>query len=280
SSQEVSALLMALAAHPEQRRLRVVGPIPSRGYVDVTMDVLTAFGAFVAAQGFASDDSASAGENFIVQGPLSAPDASFIVEPDASSAAVALCAGALSGGGEVVVEGLGTRSRQPDAAAAKHLAAFGLDTSGSHATERLVCRGEPTRGATVDCSSVPDMAPVLAAVGALAAQRELGPTRLTGLETLPGKESSRIEVLAKGLLAVGLAVDYDDRSLSILGSRGDAPDSVDLDAVGDHRMAFAFGLLSLFVPGVRVVGADCVAKSWPRFWRALEQAGAVPYQAS
>ncbi len=277
SSQEVSGLLMALAAHPEARTLRVVGKIPSRGYVDVTCDVLRSFGAYVSADAFGSDDPANAGENFTVQGPLVAPDLPFAVEPDASSAAVALAAGALSGGAEVEVVGLGTQSRQPDAAVVKLLAEFGCDTSGSH-HRRLAVRGEPTRGATLDCSATPDVAPVLAAVGAFAALRGLGDTRLTGLETLPGKESSRIEVLAAGLQKIGLTVDHDDASLTIRGT--DSPASpmagpVVLDAHGDHRMAFAFALISLFVSDVWVVGSDSVAKSWPRFWHHLTQAGAV-----
>ncbi|MEM9802927.1 MAG: hypothetical protein AAGA20_21560, partial [Planctomycetota bacterium] len=47
SSQEVSALLLALAIHPGERQLRVRGPIPSRGYVDVTIGVIGAFGGDV-----------------------------------------------------------------------------------------------------------------------------------------------------------------------------------------------------------------------------------------
>lgn len=276
SSQEVSALLMALAAHPEARTLRVVGKIPSRGYVDVTSDVLRSFGAHVRGEVFGSDDPANAGETFTVQGPLVAPDLPFVIEPDASSAAVALAAAALSGGAPVAVEGLGIQSRQPDAAIVRLLAEFGCDTSGSSSSRLALC-GEPTRGAEVDCGRCPDSAPVLAAVGAFASLRGLGGTKLTGLETLPGKESSRIQVLSEGLRQVGLCVDHDEASLTIHEASTAAPERpVILDAHGDHRMAFAFALLSLFVDGVWVSGADCVAKSWPKFWEQLTQAGAVP----
>lgn len=277
SSQEVSALLMALAAHPEQRQLRVVGSIPSRGYVDITIDVLTRFGAFVRSSPFGSDDAASAGETFTVQGPLSAPDAPFAVEPDASSAAVALAASALSGGGEVRVEGLGVHSRQPDVAIVRALAEFGCDTSASSQSS-LVTSGEPTRGAKIDCSLIPDAAPVLAAVGAFVALRGFGRTELTGLETLPGKESSRIEVLAAGLRSVGLRVEHDASSLTIHSCSVEPPtpsEHVVLDACGDHRMAFAFALLSLCVDRVWVSGANSVTKSWPGFWSSLQRAGAV-----
>ena len=273
SSQEVSALLMALAAHPETRSLRVVGKIPSRGYVNVTCDVLRSFGVYVSSETFGSDDQASAGESFTIQGPLVAPDLPYVIEPDASSAAVALAAGALSGGLGVEVLGLGTQSRQPDAAIVRLLAQFGCDTSGSHA-QRLALVGAPTKGAEIDCGATPDAAPVLAAVGAFCALRGLGGTRLTGLGTLPGKESSRIEVLAAGLGQIGLRVEHDDRSLAIQEGRGEDRGPVVLDAHGDHRMVFAFALLSLFVENVWVKGSESVAKSWPRFWQDLARAGA------
>ncbi|MBI5549170.1 MAG: 3-phosphoshikimate 1-carboxyvinyltransferase, partial [Deltaproteobacteria bacterium] len=42
-----------------------------------------------------------------------------------------------------------------------------------------------------------------------------------------------------------------------------------LDPVGDHRMAMAFGLLSLREPGIQVTDPACVSKSYPGFWEAL-----------
>jgi 3-phosphoshikimate 1-carboxyvinyltransferase len=39
-------------------------------------------------------------------------------------------------------------------------------------------------------------------------------------------------------------------------------------------MAFAFALLGLVRPGVRVADPGCVAKSWPGFWDDLRALGA------
>ena len=104
-----------------------------------------------------------------------------------------------------------------------------------------------------------------------------GVTHLTGLETLPGKESSRIAVLGEGLQAIGLEVDVTDDALSIapgaVKSAGELGEIV-LDPRGDHRMAFAFALFGLVRPRVFVRDPQCVAKSWPRFWRDLESLGA------
>ena len=50
---------------------------------------------------------------------------------------------------------------------------------------------------------------------------------------------------------------------------------VELSGQGDHRMVFAFALLSLVRPGIAVSGAEAAAKSWPGFVSELERLGAI-----
>jgi len=265
SSQEVSALLIALAAHEGVRRVHVDLPIPSSSYVSMTRTVLANFHVRTDVRRVNLTDV------FETQGPLRAPaDRLQIVEPDASAAAVALAAGCLSGG-EVRVPGLGVPSVQGDTMVIEYLRAFGC-TAGSD-SGALYASGVPTRGVDLDLNQTPDVAPVVAALAGAVALRHGEGSLLRGLETLPGKESSRIEVLAAGLTALGLEARASADSLSIAPGTPTAG-TVELDPCGDHRMAFAFGLLSLVREGVRVTGSECVAKSWPAFWDELERSGA------
>ena len=39
----------------------------------------------------------------------------------------------------------------------------------------------------------------------------------------------------------------------------------------DHRLAMAFGVLGLRVPGMAVEDPGVVAKSWPSFWTSIER---------
>jgi 3-phosphoshikimate 1-carboxyvinyltransferase len=268
SSQEVSALLIALAAWPDAITLRVQGSIPSRPYLDLTLGVLARLGVAL------EESSDERGAVFHVRGPLRAPPAPWAVEADASGGAVALCAACISGGG-LRVNGIGRDSPQGDARIVEHLARFGC-AAGAEASS-LWARGAPTHGAELDLAGEPDLAPVLAAVAAAVALSGPGArhaSRLTGLETLPGKESSRIEVLASGLAALGLRVEADAASLSIAPGAARPPASLELDPHGDHRMAFAFALLGLAHSGVLVRDPTCVRKSWPRFWTDLAALGA------
>lgn len=267
SSQEVSGLLIALAAHAERRELYVVGAIPSRPYVDLTVRTLEAFGAHVTVEDLRGDGHGHGGTRFSVAGPLHAPDGDFGVEGDASAAAVALAAGAITGR-PVRTPGVGTRSLQPDARAAREaLELAGCDLSGSDA-DGLATAGRASRPLEFDCGGSPDLAPPLAAIAAYLARAHGHRSHLTGLETLPGKESSRIEVLAAGLRAIGLRAEARE-GVALVVAPGDAPGAdgwTTLDPAGDHRMAFAFALVSLFEPRVRVSDPGCVAKSWPTFW--------------
>ncbi len=263
SSQELSGLLLALAAleaGPRGRSVLVLGGLPSEPYARMTAAVLERFGARFGA----------AGAEWRVAGPLEAPAEPVRIEPDASAAAVALAAGCLSGG-EVCVAGFGEGSPQGDLAIVGALSELGCEASLEGGVLRA--RGFPTRAAELCCEDTPDLAPVLAALaGARALRAEPGaaPVRLSGLGTLNGKESRRVEVLAGGLEALGLAVLSDDDELSV--GPGSAPRSgtpLVLDPRGDHRMAFAFALLSLVRPGLSVADPRCVAKSWPSFWEDL-----------
>ena len=268
SSQEVSALLLALGAWPGERRIEVAGAIPSRPYVELTRSVLGRFGLRV------DEAPTPDGCAFGVHGPLAAPSAPLAVEPDASLAAVALAAGCLSGG-EVHVPGLESASAQGDVRILEHLRAFGCRAAPG--PDGLRAGGLPVQAARLDLAGEPDLAPVLAIVAAAAAlHAPAGAARslLTGLGTLPGKESSRIEVLARGLASCGWEVEAGVDSLAVGPARGDLRTPRRLDPQGDHRMAFAFALLGLLRADVLVAQPGCVAKSWPRFWDDLRALGA------
>lgn len=269
SSQEVSALLLALCAYPGENRLRVLGRVPSATYVDWTRAVLSDFGARCELECSAS------GQVWIARGPLHAPQGALELEPDASAAAVAWCAACIEGAQlELPVATHG--SAQGDWRVLEHLAAFGCTSERGARSARA--GGAPTRGATLDLAATPDLAPPLAALAAAAAWRCGARSRLSGLGALRLKESDRLAALAQGLSAIGLEValaEHGGASLEIGPPRAACGSgALVLDPRGDHRMVFAFALLGLTRAGVYVRASACVAKSWPDFWSDLGRAGA------
>lgn len=268
SSQEVSGLLIAAAAWPDDIVVRVEGELPSSPYVTMTRALLEPFGVRV------SHMRSQGGAAFLVQGSLVAPPDPIEVEPDASAAAVALAAGCLSGG-EVEVVGLGSSSVQGDIRILESLRAFGCEAefTGGTTSPAMRARGGPTRGADLDLSGEPDLAPVVLPLAACVALRTGARSHIAGLGTLEGKESPRLSVLQAQLEALGCAVERTPDSLTVApGSLPNGP--VVLDSHGDHRMAFSGLLLGWVVPEVVVTGLRAIAKSWPSALGDLAAAGA------
>jgi len=109
---------------------------------------------------------------------------------------------------------------------------------------------------------MPDAVPALVAALLFAD----GPSRVSGVGILRFKESNRMEGMANELRRLGADIDVEPDTIVVRPAplRGAL-----LDPLGDHRLAMAFALVGLRVPGIRIGDAECVAKSFPSFWDAL-----------
>jgi len=268
SSQEASALALALAAYPDENELVIEGDLPSRPYFELTLAMLKAFSARVLRVPEAPP------ERWRFRGPLVAPNDPLTIEPDASLAAVALSAACLSGG-ELRALGLDASSAQGDVRVVEHLRAFGCRAISSRGA--LCASGFPQHGADIDLHGEPDLAPPLAIVAAgaaLVAPSNQTRSVLRGLGALNHKESRRLDVLASELTRAGWTCRVSPNSLEI-----DAPhrplstEPLLMHPRNDHRMAFAFSLLGLLRTGVLVEEPQCVAKSWPSYWADMTSLG-------
>ena len=111
-----------------------------------------------------------------------------------------------------------------------------------------------------DCS---DTFPTLAAI----ATQATTPTELDGLGHTRKQESDRIAAVATAIEALGgRAETYGD---AIRIEPRPLHEGV-VDAAGDHRIAMAFSVLGLLVPGVAIAGADSVGKTFPGFYGMLD----------
>jgi 3-phosphoshikimate 1-carboxyvinyltransferase len=100
------------------------------------------------------------------------------------------------------------------------------------------------------------------------AARASGETVFRGVAELRVKESDRIRAIADNLRALG--VDVEERPDELLVRGGDGRLEGQVPAHGDHRIAMAFGALSVATGGrIDVTGRDVVAISYPGFWGEL-----------
>ncbi|HVR44210.1 MAG TPA: 3-phosphoshikimate 1-carboxyvinyltransferase [Thermoanaerobaculia bacterium] len=256
SSQFVSSLMMAGATLPDGIAIRVTS-LSSRPYVDLTAGILREFGATV------QEDEP---DLFRVRGPLLRRDP-YPVEGDWSSASYWVAA-PLAAGGSVTIRGLRLDSDQGDRRILEIVEAMGASIE--RAADRItVRRTGPLRGGTFDCNATPDLVPTLAAIAPLAGT----PVELTRIGTLRIKESDRIAVLARELRKLGARVDEQHDSLRIHPGWEAGPATIDPE--GDHRIAMAFAVAGLARGGVSIDHEQVVGKSYPRFWKILDEVAAT-----
>jgi 3-phosphoshikimate 1-carboxyvinyltransferase len=258
SSQFVSALMLGGATLPDGITLRIP-QLASGPYIDITADILRTFGGRVERSG-----------NAIRVLPAHLERHEYVVEGDYSSASYWFAAAAATHG-TMRVRGLASPTAQGDAGFLDILAAMGcvIDTSG----EAIAVTGPATlHGGTFDCNATPDIVPTLAALAPLASS----PVEITNVANLRVKESDRLATVTSELRALGATVEERPDSLLIQPGWSDAPAVVETH--NDHRIAMAFAIAGLARGNVTIAKEQVVSKSYPRFWRTLDEvlAAAAP----
>jgi len=251
SSQFLSALLMALPLTHETARVDVVGELVSKPYVEITLNVMRRFGLEVRRDGWKS---------FQVQGATYVSPGQISVEGDASSASYFLAAGAL--GGPVRVEGVGRQSIQGDVRFAEVLEKMGARVA--FGDDWVESSGKaPLRAIDMDLNHIPDAA-MTAAVLALFAE---GTSTLRNIASWRVKETDRLAAMATELRKLGATVEEGADYLRI--TPGGLKPDVAIDTYDDHRMAMSFSLMSLAGVPVRINDPQCVAKTFPDYFKTL-----------
>jgi 3-phosphoshikimate 1-carboxyvinyltransferase len=252
SSQFLSALLLAAPAMPAGLVLHLAGDLVSQPYVALTESVMARFGVAV--------ERPDERTWVVASQPYAAADLD--IEPDASAASYVFAAAALLGG-RVTVEGLGADAQQGDVGFVDVLEQMGA------AVERgpssiTVTGSSPLRGVEVDMAQISDTAQTLAVLAAFAD----GPTRVTGIGFIRGKETDRIAAVVTELGRLGIeAVDEPDGFTIRPGAMVPAT----VQTYDDHRMAMSFALAGLRVPGIQIADPGCVAKTFPGYWDLLDE---------
>lgn len=116
----------------------------------------------------------------------------------------------------------------------------------------------------------PDAALVLAVVSAFAE----GPSQLMGIETLPYKESHRLQALQSELGKIGARLSWDSERLWIYPAAQPPREKVVFESHGDHRIAMALSLVAAQSQApIGITDPLCVQKSFPGYWEVLAGLG-------
>ena len=312
SSQYITGLLLALPLLDAPSEIVVEGPLESKGYLDLTMQVMRAFEVEVSYDG---------DRVFCVPSGGYRP-AQYTVEGDFSQAAFFLAAGALAGvratilesggdaagalagvrttilesGGDAVgafggvqppngeqkllspdrirIAGLCPDSAQGDRAVCDILKAMGATVEWD-ADGNLWCTARHLHGCVIDAAQYPDIIPVLSAV-ACACE---GETRIVNAGRLRMKECDRLSAVARELSALGASVEEGEDFLRISGwnSRGwPLRGGGEVWSHADHRMAMTLAVAAAVCEqSFALRDYPCVSKSYPNFFDDYRRLGGV-----
>lgn len=233
SSQFITGLLFATSLLDGDSTIHITGNLESKPYVDMTRQAMKLFGVDA--------------ENFHVKGGqvYHSPE-SVTVEGDWSNGAFFLAAKML--GSKLEVLGLNPDSAQGDQAVVDIL--------------NQLEAGMPT----VSAKDIPDLVPILSVVAAA-----MHGAVFTDIRRLRLKESDRVASTIAMIKALGGKADADENTLKIYGT---GLFGGKVDAVNDHRIAMAAAIAATVCrEDVTILGAECVKKSYPKFWEEYARLG-------
>ncbi|MEX1195733.1 MAG: 3-phosphoshikimate 1-carboxyvinyltransferase [Dehalococcoidia bacterium] len=261
SSQYLSAVLMAAPYARDADVVVELGPgQTSWPYVEMTARLTALFGVNA---WIARDPSDGRPKEIRVPRTRYAGRA-YTVEPDASNATYFMATAAVRPGASVRILGLGTESLQGDVGFAEVLEQMGADVALD--ADGITVRGtDRLEGIEIDMGAMPDAAMTLAAIAVFASS----PTTIHSLHTWRVKETDRLAALQTELRKLGAAAEIEGDTLRI-----DPPAEVqaaEIETYNDHRMAMSFAVVGTRVPGITILGPECVRKTYPDFFADLER---------
>lgn len=267
SSQYVSAMMLIGCMLPNGLTLTLTDRAASRPYIEMTSTLLTQAGI---------KNSVSPNRRvYRVEAltPQSHNKKQVVnIEPDWSSASYIYAAACLVPGLRIRMKGLSySHSTQGDRVAKELFAQLGVETQELRSPYRANTRSIAIVGTGshpdsfeynfIDC---PDLLPaVLVSCAALGMK-----ARLRGIKNLRIKESDRIDALKQELEKMGATITQTATEVRLAAAQLKPCASISTHA--DHRIAMAFGVLTLIFPDMVIEEPEQVSKSFPDFWHQLD----------
>lgn len=250
SSQFITGLLFALPLLDGDSRILIENGLSSKGYIDITLDVLKDFGIDVINEDYKS---------FYIKGNQKYKARTYHVEGDFSQAAFFLTAGAL--GGDILCKGLSPESLQGDRKILEIIEAAGGKIEKVGSSSFRVSGGE-LQGISVDADEIPDLVPILSVLFAYCN----GESRIENAGRLRIKESDRLSAITKELSKMGADIVEGEDFLVIRGKSHLY--GANTQSHNDHRISMAISIAALRAEGEVTIeeGRNSVKKSYPDFF--------------
>jgi len=232
SSQFCSALLLVAPALAEGLRIHLQGPLVSMPYVDMTAAFMREAGVEVSGEYRVPPLQRYQKKQYEIEGDFSSAGYFFAIAKLTKST--------------ITVENLNPNSLQADRQFLGVLEKMGTGIA----------------ALDVNMEDCPDQVMTLAVLAAFAK----GVTRISGVRSLRVKETERVVALKTELGKMGIRTEDTHDTLTIYGGE---PRAAEINTYGDHRIAMAFAVAGMRLPGMVIRHPEVVRKTFPNFWDVL-----------
>ena len=258
SSQFISGLLFACPKAKEDTEINVTTTLESKGYVEMTLEVIVDHGL----EGALNPDLS----RLWIPSNQSYRPCDHNVPGDFSSAAFLLAAAAVTSS-KVTVKNLTYQTAQGDRDILGILQE--MSASVKIGDDSVEVEGERLVGVDIDAKDIPDLVPVCAVLGCYAEGR----SEIYNAKRLRYKESDRLDSISTELKKMGADIVVNEDGLTI---NGQCPlHGTTIDPHNDHRIAMACAVAALGAKGeTKIQDVECIHKSYPQFFSDLRVLGA------
>lgn len=263
SSQFISGMLFALPLLKKDSVIELTTPLESKGYLDLTMDVLARFGIHIL----------YTPPFLYIKGKQTYLPLMGSVEGDYSQAAFFMVAGLLHG--DITIGGLNPVSKQGDMYIIEAIKKMHGKIE-YHEMDRVyhVSKSE-TLGTTIDLKDIPDLGPILMVLAAYSK----GQSIFLNCDRLRIKESDRLDAMYQNLKKAGVPIEITPYQTIIQGV-DDIEGGITLDGYHDHRIVMALSILGLKAKHpITITGSEAIQKSFPTFFELLTSLGGVCHES-
>lgn len=263
SSQFLTGLLFALPLLEKDSIIELLTPLESKGYVDLTLDVLTVFGIHIL----------QVDQYYYIKGGQKYIPQVVTVEADYSQAAFWMVAGLI--GDTIELSHLNPVSKQGDYKIVDIIKEMDGQIEYHHLKRMYKIKKSETYGTSIDLSQIPDLGPILMVLAALSKHE----TIFTNISRLRIKESDRIEAMYQTLMKFEVNVKIENDQMIIQGKQK-LKGNQTFDSYNDHRIAMAIAIAAIKADGpVTIKNADVVKKSYPDFFKVYQSLGGEIYES-
>lgn len=253
SSQFLSALLMSAPMKKDGLFIELVGG-HALSYVKITTKMMEQFGCQIIQK---------SKQAYQIPPKQSYQAQTYQIEPDVSAACYFYAMAPLLNT-KTLVHQIHPHSMQGDIRFLSILEEMGCSFTDTE--EGILVSSPPSgiyQGITVNMGDCSDQTMTLAAIAPFAN----GPVKIRGIEHIRLQESNRIQAICQELTRIGISCTESDTGIDIIPG---IPHAATIETYEDHRIAMAFSLIGLRIPGICIANPSCCKKTFENYFEILD----------